>query len=105
MESNILSAFQHHHLQLFLWWNWRVEKVRRQDDHGWAVCDDTCSASISESSDDTLQDPPSIVKATYKDSDIFPKYCWFCGVDMSDSIPAAGRQSVKCGDPFNPYLT
>lgn len=91
MESNLLSAFQHYHFQLFLWWNGIVEKVRKLEDHGWLVSDDTCSASTSESSNDTLQEPPSVVKATYKDSDIFPKYCWFCAVGTSDSIPAADR--------------
>lgn len=47
---------------------------------------------------------PSFVKATGKASDIFPKYYWFHGPDMSDSIPAAEQWSVKRGDLFNPYL-
>lgn len=60
--------------------------------------------SISEYSDDTLREMPSFVKATCKDSDISPKYYWFHGPDMSDSIPAADQWSIKCGDLFNPYL-
>lgn len=81
MKSNTQSASQNNTralafgtaevcLQLFLLWKWIIKNVTRKDDHGWAVRGDTCRASISEYSDDTLQETPSFVKATRKDSDI-----------------------------------